>query len=119
MTALANIVTSPILKVDVERQIRVWSGTLFDDKDFEEAVKEILPIYAPPAEHKIKAVAPSSSDNEFHTAPGKRIAYNSATQNAAFNVNMPRFDVRAQLKNIKVKQSHVRISFSFLSDSKA
>jgi proline iminopeptidase len=48
LTALANIVTSDRLNVDVERQARVWSGNLIDDKDFEEAVREIIPIYAPP-----------------------------------------------------------------------
>lgn len=31
-----------------------------------------------------------------------RSAYNSVTQNAAFSVNMPRFDVRHKLGEIKV-----------------
>jgi proline iminopeptidase len=48
MTSLASILTSDRLKVDVARQIRVSSGTLLDDKDFEAAIQEILPIYAPP-----------------------------------------------------------------------
>jgi hypothetical protein len=30
--------------------------------------------------------------------------YHSATQNAAFSVNIPRFDVRHRLKDIKVKK---------------
>lgn len=97
MNALANIVTSDRLKVDVARQVRVWSGALRDDKDFEEAVQEIIPIYAPPQDplHEVPV------KNEGFEGMDQSSSYHSATQNVAFGVNMPRFDVRGQLKNIK------------------
>ncbi|KUJ13379.1 proline iminopeptidase [Mollisia scopiformis] len=88
MTALAAVLTDPRLKVDVARQLRVWTGALRDDRDYEEAMPEILPIYSPPGD---------SSSQMLQFA-----AYHSATQNFAFNHNMPRFDVRHQLKDIKV-----------------
>ncbi|RDW67590.1 hypothetical protein BP6252_08986 [Coleophoma cylindrospora] len=102
MTALANVVTSDRLKVDVARQVRVWSGILYDDKDFEESVLEILPIYDPPEEVSNKA--PMSGETQpkvFEGLAETGSGYHSATQNAAFCENMPRFDVRHRLKEIK------------------
>lgn len=102
LTALANILTSDKVNVDVARQVRTWSGTLLDDKDFEEAVSEILPIYAPPPK-----TANDSGPTKFEgvSAPQMRVVYNAAAQNEAFAVNMPRYDVRHQLKDIKVKRT--------------
>ena len=116
MTALGNILTSDRLQVDVARQIRVWSGTLRDDKDFEEAVQEIVPFYAP-LEDPSREV--SAKDNavskgfEGLVPMDQRSAYHSATQNAAFSVNVPRFDVRDKLKDIKVKREPQIPSLNF------
>jgi proline iminopeptidase len=96
MAALANIVTSSRINPDISRQVRVWSGTLYDDKDFEEAVVEILPFYAPPDNVISPENLPEST--EFRGS----IKFHSATQNFAFSVNMPQFDVRDQLQDIKV-----------------
>ena len=99
MNALANILTSDKVKVDAARQARVWSGTLHDDQDFEDAIQELLPFYAPPEN-------PSSTekgeDKPESTEFQGSVKFHSATQNYAFSVNMPRFDVRHQLKEIKV-----------------
>ena len=103
MTALANILTSDRLKVNAARQVRAWSGTLYDDKDFEEGYREIIPIYGPPESAKDKTV---SKEFGGPSARGKRPGFHSATQNAAFSVNVPRFDVRHQLKDIKVNEYH-------------
>jgi hypothetical protein len=46
-------------------------------------------------------------------AMDKRSAYHSATQNAAFSVNVPRFDLRYQLKDIKVKEKTTNILLTF------
>lgn len=105
MTALGNCLTDNRLHVDVARQVRVWSGNLIDDEDFKEAVKEILPIYAPPENPSIlERKSNKIEEKEFGGLSRQRkySAYNSATQNAAFSVNMPRFDVRYRLKEIKV-----------------
>lgn len=107
MTSLAAVLTSDRIKVDVARQVRVWSGALHDDKDFEEAVQEIIPIYAPPenasstvsAKDKAAPKAFEGTDPKGHWS-----GYHSATQNAAFSVNMPRWDVRHQLKEIQVNK---------------
>ncbi|CRG89248.1 Proline iminopeptidase [Talaromyces islandicus] len=94
MAALANIVTSSRVKPDVPRQVRLWSGTLYDDKDFEAAVSEILPFYSPPEDVVQPEDLPEST--EFRGS----IKFHSATANFAFSVNMPQFDVRDKLKNI-------------------
>jgi proline iminopeptidase len=113
MTALANILTSDKVKVDVARQLRVWSGNLIDDKDFEEGVNEILPIYDPPEDFRIVSSTKTDSGSKtFEGAPtvGPREAYNSATQNFAFSVNMPHYNVRDQLRDIKVKLTYLLLS---------
>lgn len=95
MRALANILTSDKVTVDTERQVRVWSGTLRDDKDFEEAIMELLPFYAPPRTADVQDIPEST---EFQGT----VKYHSATQNYAFSVNMPQFDVRDKLHTITV-----------------
>jgi len=102
MTALASCLTDKRLNVDVARQVRVWSGDLRDDKDFEDGVQEILSIYAPPEDASVEGKAEPRAFEGLSKSDG-RSAYNSATQNAAFSVNMPRFDVRHKLKEIKVR----------------
>jgi proline iminopeptidase len=99
MTALANIIRSDKVTVDVPRQIRVWTGTLRDDKDFEEAISELLPFYQPPENPSSKILAKDMPEStEFKGT----VKFHSETQNAAFSMNMPRFDVRHQLEQIKV-----------------
>jgi proline iminopeptidase len=108
MTALANVLTSDRLNVDVARQIRLWSGHLVDDEDFEASIQEIVPIFAPPealtASGKKKVVV-KELQFEGLVKTSARSGYNSATQNAAFSINVPRFDVRHRLKDIKVWRS--------------
>lgn len=109
MRALANILTSDKVKVDTERQVRVWSGTLRDDKDFEDAIMELLPFYAPPLTADVQDISEST---EFQGT----VKYHSATQNYAFSVNMPQFDVRDKLHTIKVSPmvQHADITMSSL-----
>jgi proline iminopeptidase len=95
MNALANILTSDKVKVDTDRQVRLWSGTLRNDQDFEDSIMELLPFYAPPRTAGIKDIPEST---EFQGT----VKYHSATQNYAFSVNMPQFDVRDKLQLIKV-----------------
>lgn len=99
INAIANILTSDRVNPNKARQVRLWSGTLLDDKDFEEAIGEIFPFYTPP-EH---AALPKPAGQEGESTEFKgTVAYHSATQNFAFGVNMPQFDVRDQLHKIKV-----------------
>jgi proline iminopeptidase len=98
MNALANILTSDKVKVDTARQVRLWSGTLHDDQDFEDSIMELLPFYAPPRNPNTADVQDIPESTEFQGT----VKYHSATQNYAFSVNMPRFDVRDQLQEIKV-----------------
>lgn len=96
MAAVVNIIQSDRVKPDPARQVRLWSGTLRDDKDFEDALMEILPFYSPPG-------APTG-DNQPQSNDFKgSLVFHSKIQNAAFGENMPRFDVRKQLKSIKVR----------------
>lgn len=98
MNALKNVLISDKLKVDPDRQLRVWSGTLRDDKDFEDAVLEIIPFYAPPDRSPPPDTPAKPEGTEFLGV----VKFYSETQNYAFSVNMPRFDVRDQLHLIKV-----------------
>lgn len=95
MNALANILTSDKVSVDAARQVRLWSGTLRDDQDFEDSIMELLPFYAPPRTADVQDIPEST---EFQGT----VKYHSATQNYAFSVNMPQFDVRDKLHLIKV-----------------
>ena len=101
MNVLANILTSDKVKVDAARQVRVWSGTLRDDQDFQHAIEELLPFYAPPEDPSSEAPA---QDQPESTEFKGTVAFHSATQNYAFSVNMPQFDVRDRLKTIKVSR---------------
>ena len=105
MAVLAEILTSEKVKVDKARQVRLWSGMLKDDKDFEASIVELLPFYAPPEN-------PSRSDHEEKESTEFKgsIKFHSATQNYAFGVNMPRFDVSSHLKDIKVSDQPAHTS---------
>ncbi|KIV79192.1 hypothetical protein PV11_06764 [Exophiala sideris] len=98
MNALANILTSPKVKVDKARQVRVWSGTLHNDEDYSAALQEILPFYTPPEDESATATKEEKPESTEFLGVVKLY---SATQNFAFGVNMPRFDVRDQLNTIK------------------
>lgn len=102
MQAIANVLVSDRVKPDPARQVRLWSGTLRDDTDFEEAIVEILPFYAPPG--PASATTPASSESADFSG---ELVFHSTTQNAAFGKNMPRFDVRHQLKNITVRRQSI------------
>jgi len=88
MTALANILTSDRLKVDVARQVRVWSGSLHDDKDYEAAIPEMLPIFAPPEDLSSIVVPEGNVVSKKFERLDESSGYHSATQNAAFSVNV-------------------------------
>lgn len=98
MTGFANVLLSNRIKPDIARQVRVFSGTLIDDKDFEDAVMELLPFYAPPEEANLVPTEKKPESTEFKGS----VSFHSATQNYAFGVNLPKFDVRSQLHKIKV-----------------
>lgn len=101
MGALANIIRSDRVNVDVARQVRVWSGSVIDDEDYAAAIAELLPFYEPPEDPSRTASAREKPEStEFLGS----IKFHSATQNAAFGVNMPRFDVRHRLHEIKVRE---------------
>ncbi|KAL1890444.1 hypothetical protein Sste5346_008272 [Sporothrix stenoceras] len=110
MGALARVVTSPRVagKVDIERQIRLWSGRLRDDADFEASIGEILSVYAPPddlvAKHdkeQGRVALPANKAAPLEGDGSEKPLYNSAAQNWAFSQNMPAFYVRNRLHEIK------------------
>jgi len=98
MAVLSKILTSDKVQVDAARQVRLWSGTLLDDQDFEDSIMELLPFYAPPPNPNIPAGQDIPESTEFQGT----MKYHSATQNYAFSINMPQFDVLDRLKTIKV-----------------
>lgn len=105
MSVLTEILASDRVHVDKARQIRVWSGNLLSDTDYQEAIAELLPFYAPPGDNATKTAAQSQPGNEAPTSaeffgPGGQ--FHAETQNFAFSYNMPRFDVRQQLHKINV-----------------
>ncbi|KAL2433860.1 hypothetical protein ABEF95_011412 [Exophiala dermatitidis] len=98
MTALANILTSDRVHVDKARQVRVWSGNLLSDQDYQDGITELIPFYAPPEHAAIKHSAPEATES---TEGFAKLHFHFETQNWAFGYNMPRFDVRQRLKDIK------------------
>lgn len=93
MHALKTTISSDLVNADPDRQFRVWTGILRDDKDFAAGIREIGPLYAPPGT-KVEEAKPEWGS--------EGLVLHAATQNAAFSENMPRYDVRSRLKDIKV-----------------
>jgi proline iminopeptidase len=96
---LANILTSDRVSVDKTRQVRVWSGNLKSNQDYQDAIAELLPFYSPP-DYAVEA--PTTEASNATTSAGFFSTFHFETQNFAFGYNMPRFDVRGKLGIIKV-----------------
>ncbi|CAK7199577.1 hypothetical protein SEUCBS139899_002258 [Sporothrix eucalyptigena] len=108
MGALARIVTSPRVagKVDIERQIRLWSGRLENQAEFEASIVEILSVYAPPDElvekhNREQGIASSGEPAALEGDGSTKPLYNWHAQNFAFSRNMPDFYVRDRLNEIR------------------
>ncbi len=105
MTALSYVLTSQRSKVDRARQVRSWSGTTLSDQDCKEAIREMLPMDAPPEEGS-DAVPSSTGDHQSSSTSaefwGPRSNFRSVTHNWAFGQNLPRYDVRQRLHLIKM-----------------
>lgn len=102
MGALANILTSDKIQVDKDRQVRVWSGNLLSDQDYQEAIAEILPFYTPPEDAVKKTSTTVAESSTTSAGPLGQLEIHHETQNWAFGHNMPRFDARPHLKEVKV-----------------
>lgn len=81
--------------INLAQQLRLASGSTLNSHDFEMAMADLVPIGT--VENKL-AANPSSHDDESEP---KKKNYHHETHNAAFSFNMPRFDVRARLREIK------------------
>lgn len=94
LNCLKAVLTDPRLSVDPDRQVRLWSGTLLSDADFEASFKGIMPLYVPPG------LPPS-----FEGGTAKKhenFEGHAETQNFAFSINVAKFDVRKRFGEIKV-----------------
>lgn len=100
LNVLKTILTSDKITPDADRQVRMWSGSLRDDDDFREGFREIAPLYA--AQSRPQEEHSTNTREEAHETLLEREEFFSATQNAAFSFNVPRFDVRARLRDISV-----------------
>lgn len=96
LRVVQNIARSTEIKTDPEQLLRLWSGEVLDNHDFETGVNSILPIYT--AKKGAPAAAPAPAEEGFEKAKPK---YHYATHNAAFSYSVPRFDVRRRLQEIK------------------
>ncbi|CZR69114.1 uncharacterized protein PAC_19015 [Phialocephala subalpina] len=96
MNALKVSLTSDRIKVDPDRQTRMWTGILYDDQDYANAVAEMSALFQSPG------IDPAQRKYSDPEALGETPQIHAATQNAAFSYNMPRFDVRSRLKDIMV-----------------
>ena len=92
MAALKTCLTSPRIKPDPERQLRMWSGLLIDDEDFAKGIVEMTPLFA--------ADDTTVTQREW-VSSGQKPNVHAATSNFAFSVNQPQFDIRARLGEIK------------------
>ena len=87
--AQANALASPRITVDRALYGRMMGGTVRDDADFRAAWRHILPLY----DH---ALDMARVEERAATTP-----YHFATHNFAFSQNMPRYDIRAGLGDIR------------------
>ncbi|OAA72589.1 alpha/beta hydrolase fold protein [Cordyceps fumosorosea ARSEF 2679] len=94
--AASNVARSTQLTTDPAQQVRLWSGTLRDDADFEATVADSLPILA--FKKPAGAVPAAGGGGAFEAA---KMRFRYETHNAAFSYSMPRFDVRARLREIR------------------
>lgn len=94
MQALKACLVSKRVKVDPERQFRMWTGILRDDEDFAEGVAEMTALFAPNS--------PNIDPHAEQENTPRRGNIHAATQNFAFSQNMPRFDVRSRLWEVDV-----------------
>ncbi|TQV98922.1 hypothetical protein V2A60_007381 [Cordyceps javanica] len=97
LRVMDTIARSTEITTDRAQQLRLWSGTLRDNADFEKSVADILPIYTA----KRQGVVPGSGDRAFENVKTP-YQYHFETHNAAFSYNEPRLDVRSRLREIKV-----------------
>jgi proline iminopeptidase len=102
LNVLKTVLTSDRITLEADRQVRLWSGNLRDDEDFKEAYLEIAPMYAPKAAQRPGRQAIKFEGTEVQETRIEHRSFHSATQNAAFSFNVPRFDVRPRLKEISV-----------------
>ncbi|KAH8646348.1 alpha/beta hydrolase fold protein [Xylariales sp. PMI_506] len=113
LSIMVEILKSPRINPDAERQVRLWSGNLRDEKDFEDAFAEIQAIYQPEEKQdqekgikvhqdaKVEKYDVSDeSGKDFEGVTNRRL--NFEAQNYAFGYNQPRYDVRDRLQEIKV-----------------
>ncbi|SPO07199.1 uncharacterized protein DNG_09893 [Cephalotrichum gorgonifer] len=94
LRALSFILTSPRIKPDPSRQVRLWSGNVRDKEDGEKALAEILTIYSPPEKDEQEIAGADGfegASQEMHWE----------THNSAFSFSSPRFDVRDRLGEIE------------------
>ncbi|KAF9874296.1 hypothetical protein CkaCkLH20_08279 [Colletotrichum karsti] len=99
LNCLKTVLTSNRIKPDGDRQVRLFSGTVRDNKDFAAAFGEIVKIYTPENEREEVAQEPSTFEGNTCTiAETYKLRYE--THNFAFSHNVPRFDVRSRLGEI-------------------
>lgn len=94
LRVMRNISQSTEITTDAAQQLRLWSGSVRDNADFETGVNAILPIYTVKKSDDTGA----TEDQSFEKA---KTWYRYETHNAAFSYNVPRFDVRSRLHEIK------------------
>jgi proline iminopeptidase len=87
--ARRSALASTRVAVDRDRYDRIMSGRCFDDADLEACWREIVPLYDhDPDPARVEARLAST-------------VYHAATHNWAFAENMPRYDVRSRLAEIR------------------
>lgn len=94
MQALKAVLTSKRVQVNAERQYKMWTGIMVDDEDFAAGVAEMSALFSP--ENVVENI---QTQKEKENTPKSSIIH-AATHNFAFSHNMPRFDIRARLKEI-------------------
>lgn len=91
--ALKAVLSSPKVHVDRDRQIRLWTGKVIDSEDFQQAFAEISPIFSGPNLEKNQPTARDISNE---------LILHYQTHNAAFSMNLPKYNVTPQLGKIGV-----------------
>ncbi|GAA1877849.1 alpha/beta fold hydrolase [Asanoa iriomotensis] len=86
--ARANALSSDRVTIDLPKFDRINDGTVWDDDDLRDCWREILPLY----DH---VYDPAKVIEKVEATP-----YRYQTHNYAFSVNIPNYDIKAQLHKI-------------------
>lgn len=106
MNILKQVLTHPHISPDADRQLRMWTGRTLSDEDLQAGFEEILGMYVAENDSSSKTTAENEGQMKFSpeavSEPGKPRHFRAVTHNAVYSGELPAWDVRDRLGEIRV-----------------